>query len=398
MKNPPIRDVRTSAPLGSFAAARQVLTISLFGVLPLVATFAILTAAFIKGPFLYDFRGGLYGAGRDIVHGKNPYRAGQLAEQARIQRSGGTPKTVVSVPVYPAPALVAVVPFALLPYKVAGVLFVLLSISALALALWILGVTDWRCYGVAFGCWPVLHGLMLGALSPLLVLGTALLWRHRQSTLVPAAALAAIVAAKLFLWPLGAWLLITRRLRVAALAAVLIVLGTVAAWAAIGFAGFADYPTMLGNLALISEGVSVSFVAALLHLGLGASTAKAAALVVGLAALAAAWRLSRGSDGDRRAFDLALIASLVASPIVWPHYTALLLVPVALASPTLSTMWLVPLLSYLAPVAQTGVHPWAIVPYLAMSVVLAYIALRGRRFESAALEAPPYAPGIATRP
>jgi len=381
-----------------FAGARQVLTVTLLGVLPVVVTLAILTTAFVKGPFLYDFRGGLYNAGRDIIHGKNPYRAGQLAEQARIQRSGGKPKTVISVPVYPAPALVAVVPFALLPYKVAGVLFVLLSIAGLALALSILGVTDWRCYGVAFASWPVLHGLMLGAVTPLLVLGTALLWRHRQSTLVPAVVLAAIVAAKLFLWPLGVWLLITRRLRVAALTGTLIILGAVAAWAAIGFAGLADYPRMLNDLAFFSEGVSVSFVAALLHLGFGAATARAVALVLCLATLAGAWGLSRRSDGDRRAFDFTVIASLIASPIVWPHYAAVLLVPVALASPTLSAIWVVPLLSYLAPVAQTGAHPWAVAPYLAMTVVLAHVALRGRRSQSVVLGATPYAPRAAAGP
>ena len=59
-----------------------------------------------------------------------------------------------------------------------------------------------------------------------------------------------------------------------------------------------------------------------------------------------------------------IIAALVASPMVWPHYLALLFVPIALVSPTLSWLWLTPLLAY--PVAQTTGRPWVIPLYLAI--------------------------------
>jgi hypothetical protein len=54
---------------------------------------------------------------------------------------------------------------------------------------------------------------------------------------------------------------------------------------------------------------------------------------------------------------------------VWPHYFALLFVPIALASPGLSPLWFVPLLAYLAPDAQTTGRPGAIALYLAIAAV-----------------------------
>jgi Glycosyltransferase family 87 len=370
--------VSAQPALGSRGLAQATIRVGslvAFAVVPAVLALAILTASLVRGPFLYDFKGGLYGAGQAILHGRDPYRASFLAHQAAIKRSGGKPETVISVPVYPAPALVTATPLALLPYRIAGLLFVACSAAGLGLALWLLGVRDWRCYGVAFGSWPVMHGLMLGALTPLLVLGVAVAWRLREG-MASAAVVASVVVAKLFPWPLAVWLALTRRWRAALVAVALAAGGTLAAWAAIGFAGFSSYPRMLGNLAFVSQGVSVSLVAGLLALGLGAFAAKTVALLLGLGLLAAAARLVRGPEGERRAFSLAIVAALVASPLVWPHYLALLIVPIALASPYLSSLWLVPLLAYIAPVAQTTGRPWAIVPYVAMCAIVAWDAMR----------------------
>ena len=45
---------------------------------------------------------------------------------------------------------------------------------------------------------------------------------------------------------------------------------------------------------------------------------------------------------------LALATSLVLSPIVWPHYFLLLLIPLAARHPRFGVAWLVPLLSWTA--------------------------------------------------
>jgi hypothetical protein len=356
-------------PRGLFPVVYRVSNVLLFAALPVVLTLVILSAGYVRGPFLYDFKGGLYGAGHDIAHGQNPYRAAYLERQAALKRAGHAPQTVISVPVYPAPALVAAVPFGLLPYAVAAVLFSLLSVGALLGGLRLAGVRDWRCYGLAFISWPVVHGLMLGAMTPLLVLGTAAAWRYRDRLWPPAIAIAALIAAKLFPWPLAIWLLVTRRARAFALMVVLALTVTFGAWAAIGFAGLADYPRMLDNLSYVSEGVGVSTVAGLVALGLPAGAAKAVALALAALVVGAAWRLSRRPDGGRRAFGLIVVSALVASPMVWPHYFALLFVPIALASPGLSPLWFVPLLAYLAPDAQTTGRPWAIALYLAIAAV-----------------------------
>jgi hypothetical protein len=347
---------------------------------PVVFTLVLLGVYFAAGHFLLDFKGGLYGAGEAILHGRNPYDPGYFAHQAALQHAGGKPETIIYLPVYPAPALLAATPFALLPYPVAGVLFALLSIGALMLSLRLLGVSDWRCYALAFAPWPVMHGFLLGALTPLLCLGVAAAWYYRNHLLAPAVAVAAVVVAKLFLWPLVLWLAFTRRLRAAALAVAIGVSVTAAAWAAIGFDGLREYPRMLSDLASISEGVGVSPVSALLAMGIGAGAAKAVALGLALALIGLGWHLRKGLDGDRRFFVLAVTAGLVSSPMVWPHYLALLVVIVALASPRFSLLWLVPLVSYLAPIDQLRGRTWPLVPYLGMvAVVTVWAVLRDPR-------------------
>jgi hypothetical protein len=361
---------------GIFFAVRDVSSVLLYGVAPIVVTVAVLGASLVTGPFLYDFRGGLYDAGNHILHGDSPYQVAFLDRQAAIQRAGGNPQTVISVPVYPAFPLVAAVPFSILPYRVAGILFSLLSIAALMGAFRLLGVTDWRCYGVACLSWPVLHGFVLGAVTPLLMLGAALAWRYRHRMVAPALAVAAIVAIKLFPIMLGGWLIATRRYATAALATIFTLVAIFGSWAIIGFSGLGAYPRMLSDLAQISQGVSVSVVAGLLDIGIGSQSARIVALAVSGLLLLVAWRLASRPDGDRAAFSLAVIACLTISPMVWPHYLALLFVPIAVASPRLSWFWFAPLVLYAAPFAQTTGRPWAVVPYLVTLGLVALIATR----------------------
>ena len=75
-------------------------------------------------------------------------------------------------------------------------------IAAVAATLAVLGVRDWRCYGAAYLSIAVLHDIRLGALTPLLALGLALVWRWREQARA-AVPLALIMVAKLFLWPLA---------------------------------------------------------------------------------------------------------------------------------------------------------------------------------------------------
>ena len=61
---------------------------------------------------------------------------------------------------------------------------------------------DWRCYGIVYLWPPLLGGVSLGTLSPLLALAVAAGWRWRRSAPVLGATLTGAAVAKLFLWPL----------------------------------------------------------------------------------------------------------------------------------------------------------------------------------------------------
>jgi hypothetical protein len=317
--------------------------------------------------WLYDFKGGLYNAGVAILHGHNPFHAGYIAHQAAIMRAGGiavgeTSAHAFSLPVYPAPANLGVVPLSLLPFWAAGALFTAGSVASMILALRLLEVRDWRCYGLALLSWPFAYGLELGALGPLLVLGAAALWRWRDRLWPPAIALASIVIAKVFPFPLAAWLIITRRYRQLVLAAGLGAAVSLGAWAVLGFAGLASYPAMLSHLSFIQEGRSDSVVALLLVAGLSAAAAQALALLAAAGLLGVAWRFGRSADNQRQAFGLTLMAALTASPIVWDHYLVLLFVPIALLSPSYSRLWLVPLASPILVTVSVAIFPLGHVP------------------------------------
>ena len=311
---------------------------------------------------LYDFRGGLFNAGLAILHGRSPYQPGFLAHQAAIMRAGGiargeTAATAFSIPVYPAFANLAIVPLSLLPYGIAGGLYTLASVAAMIAGLWLLGVRDWRCFALVLISWPFLYGVYLGAIGPFLVLGVGVAWRHRERLWPPAIAIAAIVAAKVFPWPLGVWLLITRRYKTFAVAFGVGLVLTFGAWAVIGFDGLAQYPKMLSEISFLQEGRAVSVVSVLLVAGLTPAVASGTALALTAAILAGAWRIARRPGGEAKAFGLVIIAALTSTPIVWEHYMVLLFVPIALASPRLSKAWLLPLCTPLIVVVSGAIVP-----------------------------------------
>ena len=152
-------------------------------------------------------------------------------------------------------------------------------------------------------------------------------------------AVGSAVAAKLIAWPLVVWLLVTRRFAAAAWAtgsAVVLVLG---AWALVGFDGLRDYPKLLRVLQDVYavRSISVSTVASVL--GASEWAAISAAVLAGVACVVAAVWVVRRDDGDRRAFAILVAACILASPIVWPNYIALLFVPIAVTWPRIAPIW-----------------------------------------------------------
>jgi len=254
---------------------------------------------------------------------------------------------------YPPVAAFLLTPLALVPETVhgtfvPGILFTLLLIAATVAGLYLLGVTDWRCYPIALVYPFTLEAFEYGAIGPALLLLIALVWRYRDTIGVTAPAAGGAVVLKLFTWPLLVWLAITGRIRAAVAAAGLALVLALVSWSALGFAGIGSYPRLLNRLVDVEGENSYSLFAIFRSLGLPETASRLGVLVVGGALLLVAWRAATSStsdaaERDRRSLSLVVASALVLTPILWLHYLVLLLVPLGLARPRLSPLWAVPL-------------------------------------------------------
>ena len=87
-----------------------------------------------------------------------------------------------------------------------------------------------------------------------------------------------------------------------------------------------------------------SFSTATMFSALGAGGSVATAGTLGLGACGALTALIVGRSGrDELALFIALLAAVLGSPIVWTYYYVLLLIPLAIARPRFSALWLLPM-------------------------------------------------------
>jgi hypothetical protein len=107
----------------------------------------------------------------------------------------------------------AVSPLTLVPVQVANVVMVVVGLACFALALWLVGLSDWRVYG-AVALWPQVAGEMrVSHLTAPLCLFVALAWRSRDARATAGVWVGIATAAKYFVWPVGVWLASCRRPR-----------------------------------------------------------------------------------------------------------------------------------------------------------------------------------------
>jgi Glycosyltransferase family 87 len=249
--------------------------------------------------------------------------------------------------VYPPLLAWLLVPLTFFSVPVAVSLWALLSILFVIAALWTLEVRDWRCYPVAL-LWPFSRSAIeFGAIEGLLVLAVALSWRHRDTPVRASLAGGFSIALKLYVWPLALWHGLSGRARTALLTCAATVVFVLVPWAFIGFQGLTSYPHLLRDAA-DQQGNSWSLVALFEGLDFASTFAETLSFAVGACLLFLAFRATRARGDiqqvrDRRSFTLALAAGLAVTPVVWNHYLLLLIVPVALARPRLSGLWLLPL-------------------------------------------------------
>jgi hypothetical protein len=311
-------------------------SIVFFCVMPILTILILFWSALDGDSVAMDFRQ-YYNAAEAVLSGDSPYAP---ADQ---------PLTVWGGP-YPYPPLLALlaIPLTAVPMQAAG-LFLMAVLVLVALAvLWVAGVGDWRCYGLALMWPPVISAIQTANVTLWFALAAAVAWRYRDRIWPGAVAIGLTLAAKLFLWPVVVWLAATRRFA-AAVAAFAVGAGVLlASWAVIGFAGFTDYPNLVRKLErTVGEDSYTAYIVGL-DLGLPSSVTRLLWIALGLVVLAGILVLAlRGRD--EQAFVAAIAASLALTPIVWLHYFALLLVAVAIAQPRLGILWFVPLGMFLTP-------------------------------------------------
>jgi hypothetical protein len=180
------------------------------------------------------------------------------------------------------------------------------------------------------------------------------------------------------------WTVATRRLRATVWAVVVGVSVTLVAWAAIGFAGLGGYTDLLRRLSDIQSENSYSIVGMASTLGIGETVGQVATVIVGGALLAACVVLARRDD-EYRAFTCAVAATLALSPIVWLHYLVLLVVPLAIARPRFSLVWLLPILLWSSPRPGYAEGIQTFLPAL-VAVVLVTVMLARPRTPPAAVQ------------
>ena len=340
--------------------------VTMLVILPLLLLVVCALVVITHGRHGSDFST-FYDAGRAVLHGHSPYPT-----LASLPNSADR---LFAPYVYPPVAAYSMVPLSVLPFAAAAIVFFLLNLAAVGLALRLLGVSDWRCYSVAFATAPVYAAAGVGTISPLLLLGVAAAWRYRDRAVAVGLLVAYVLTAKVFLWPLWLWLVRTRRFAAAGVAAGAATTAVVASWAAIGFGGLAEYPRLLARMTQLEGPRSYSLYALFRSLGAGHGAAQAVVYGVALCALVAAVLFVRG---DREWLVATLGLALVATPILWPHYLVLLFVPVALMRRQLSHLWIALLVLWPDAAGWSAGNPLKILGLLVFAAAIVWLGAGGR--------------------
>ena len=245
----------------------------------------------------------------------------------------------------------------------------LIGVACSLFSLRIVGVRDWRVYGM-FALWPSVIGeIRVSHLTPFLCVLLALAWRYRDVRFAPGLAIGLAGAIKFFLWPLGVWLAAIGRARetlVAALvagASLLLVLP---------FTSIDDYLRTLVALGKDFDQDSYSPFGFLVQIGVGEMPARVVTYLLGAALLVMCWR--------RASLGLAVAAALVLSPIVWLDYYAVAAIPLAIVRPRLSAVWFVPLATWGLLSAGIGAgNGWGSARVLIVFAVVFAVVVRAER-------------------
>ena len=113
--------------------------------------------------------------------------------------------------------------------------------------------------------------------------------------------------------------------------------------------------------------------AAVVALGSSPAVGQAVAFVVGACLLAASVYLGWRTGDDLRSFAAAIGATLAFTPVLWLHFFVLLAVPLAIARPRFSAIWLLPIVLWVCPRTDNGDGLQPLLPAIVSAVLLAVV-------------------------
>jgi hypothetical protein len=252
--------------------------------------------------------------------------------------------------VYAPPLAVALLPLTVLPFDSAAVVWYLARIAMLALACGLLPVTR----TIRFGAFAVtalsgafLSDQSLGNVNALLLLGVACAWRWFDR---PAAAIAMALSASLRpqLAVVVGWWALRRRWRLVAVTALSLVVLAALTLPFVGLQAYLDFISLLRNIRFEGAPNNVSLDAAARLLGLPAVVGTGAFLAGAVLAVGAV--VAARNRGQELGFVVGIAASLLVTPLLWPHYLVLVVVPAAYLAAR-GRVWglALPLLTWLPP-------------------------------------------------
>jgi hypothetical protein len=275
---------------------------------------------------------------------------------------------------YPPVILPLILPFGLLEPVVATWAWIGLLLLSFSVGVAILPVASgirWAIVLLAAVSWPFLYAIKLGQVGPLLFLILAAGWRWMDRPLVLGGALAAGTAIKLQPALIIGWALLTGRLRAVLLATVFLVMLAIAAAIFTDVSAWSDFVGLLRGLGdPMTNERNMSPGAVLFRLGVPAPIASVVQLanlaIVIVLVVIAAFRAESAAS-----YLVAVVASQLATPILWEHYAVLLLLPVAYL---LSRGWrwavVIPLATAVALVTLTPPVAYPIVFYVTLIATL----------------------------
>jgi hypothetical protein len=177
--------------------------------------------------------------------------------------------------------------------------------------------------------WPVLYGLKLGQVGPLLFLLFAVAWRAIDRPVAFGVASGIGTLIKLQPATLLMWAALTRRVVALATGMGLVALASAASVLVVGPSGWIDYLALLGRVASpVATPHNFTPGAVAYQLGMPESTASAIQLFA-MASTLVALALAIWATRSDASLLVAIVASQLLSPLLWDHYAIVLLLPVA---------------------------------------------------------------------